>query len=171
MMNKHSKVLRMMCVAGLLITITTSITGCGSMRKKFIRKKKITKRNEIIPILEPIDYAETSHTTEEMYGRSYAMWKIWHKEMEQTITSTTNDKRHRYLYTQMREQAEKIKILLNEEKIEAIDSILDGITQIENEFKKSKSIRQLNRVKAQLRIIGKTMRLEMNPKVVQDYLK
>ena len=81
-------------------TLTSS--GCTPLRKKFTRKKKEDKEQnqKFIPVLEPVDYPEKIYSSLDRYKHHYSLWKVWEKDLIQTIEEDGSDKRQKYLLSQ-----------------------------------------------------------------------
>lgn len=75
---------------GIVLGISTamlSVSGCTPLKKKFTRQKKVDKENDpkFIPVLNPVEYEERKVSAEENYKYHYSLWKVWNKDLLQTI--------------------------------------------------------------------------------------
>ena len=154
------------CLGSLVI----SSFGCEPLRKKFTRKKKQKDvSQEIIPILEPMDYAEKSKTPAEEYMHYYSIWKVWEKDLMENLDQIDNDKRYKYLVGEMIAQLQEMKKWVKEEKQTELALIVDGFKKVLEEFEKPKAVRNMSSLKRQLEIYSKKVRTNFKPQLMQGY--
>ncbi|MBD3264933.1 MAG: hypothetical protein GF375_07500, partial [Candidatus Omnitrophica bacterium] len=76
----------------LILGITISVlTGCRTLREKFIRKKKIEKEEQVY-----VDFKDyPSRPTEEAYTDYYLFTRGWLDELNESLRSSISHKRNK----------------------------------------------------------------------------
>ena len=64
----------------LLLTVVLGLTGCGSMQKKFTRKKKVEKHVPAVIYVEQGPY-QKKFSNDYYYRTHYTLWRTWHDEL------------------------------------------------------------------------------------------
>ena len=157
--NHHTvATLSCLCLAVLLIS------SCTPLRKKFTRKKKSDEQSKrFIPVLEPVDYPELLTSPSETYQHHYSLWKIWEKELLQTIDREGSDKRQRYLLDQTVEQLSAMNAVLHGENMPTLDESIAALRAIYPEFDKPASMRNLFSIKKKIERNSSRIRREFAP--------
>ena len=132
----------LVCICCFCVLVLT-LSSCTPLRRKFTRKKKKdrSESQKFIPVLEPIDYPEKVYSSLERYKQHYSLWKVWDRDLLQTIESDGSDKRQKYLLGQAIEQLEGMKELLADEKKTGFVLLIDGLREVRGVYKKSASMR------------------------------
>ena len=71
--------MRRKAVASLLLFLMLGLTGCETLPKKFIRKKKEKKHTPSVVYLDQGPY-EKQFSNEYYYKTHFTLWKTWHSE-------------------------------------------------------------------------------------------
>ena len=156
----------------LLITMAVN-SGCEPFRKKFVRKKKEEKKNEFIPVLEPVDYDERVKSAQERYEQHYSLWKVWEKDFLQAIQEKNPiDKQQEYALNQMVVQMQEMAKWITGEKKDYLVRQIQEVKRIQNEYEKPAQLRDAFSLINRMRRIGKAMREGLSPKLLsEDFVK
>ncbi len=167
MFNK--KIGRIFFVIAGVAFLSLSLSGCTTLRKKFIRKKKKSKQSEsFIPVLEPIDYPVAIHSSQERYAHHYSLWKVWQRDLIQTIERKESDKRQKYLMAQVLVQLDEMKKWISQEKQQELTKIINNFQRIESEWTKPAAMRNAFSLKKKLELNARRVRNDFNPKGKPD---
>ncbi|MCK5012379.1 MAG: hypothetical protein KAS66_01030 [Candidatus Omnitrophica bacterium] len=136
------------CFCALVFTLSS----CTPLRRKFTRKKKKDgeESQKFIPVLEPVDYPQKIYSSLEKYKHHYSLWKVWDRDLLQTIESDGSDKRQKYLLGQALEQLEGMKKLLVDEKKSEFPPLIDKLREVEQVYKKPVSMRNKFSIKKKI---------------------
>ena len=172
MIKRKQSAEKIMIMLAAIIVVTFSATGCESFRRKFIRKKQVVKKQEVIPVLNPVDYGTGTINPLERYSYHYSMWQVWEKELRQILEQnrSDNEKRQRYLIEQMIIQTEHMGQWLVFSKKEELNKFVNELRAIQLNLKKSEAFKNENQIVRDLRRSGKSMRLHFSPELVKDSL-
>jgi hypothetical protein len=154
---------------GLLILLfcigTLPLSGCTPLRNKFTRRKKKDEEQsqKFIPVLEPIDYPEKTYSSLERYSHHYSLWKVWEKDLLQTIDDGGSDKRQKYLLTQAIEQLEEMEQWLIDERREEFALLLESLRAVQQEYEKQPLMRNTFSLKKKIERNAKEIRNKFAP--------
>jgi len=115
-----------------LIFLLLSSWGCESLRKKFVRKKKYERKEEMI--VAPHDYSKQQLPSDIAYMNYYNYWKSWHTELLQFLHEGANKKKIRACFEQIVLNLDRMKDLLNEEKANQLDSYIAKVLLLQADF-------------------------------------
>jgi hypothetical protein len=151
-------------VGCLCAAVVLSSAGCEPLRKKFTRqKKKDQLRNEIIPVLEPIDYPAKHHGTKEAYAEHYSLFKVWFSDFDTSRGQAASEKKLVYdLDAALKELNEMEKLLKSPSK-DALVKIRDQVQLIRDEFEKPKAFRNEGRVNSAFSSANMAIRKKFKP--------
>lgn len=163
--------LKMTCLFVCFGVMTLSLTACEPLRKKFSREKKktVVKNTDFLPVLEPIDYPDKNHTSEEHYKQHYSLWKIWQEELIQSLSLEQNDKRQKYLLVEVIEQLKEMQKWIVEEKSAELAGIISAVQSVEKDFDEPSLMRNVYSMKQTIERAGKEIRAQFSPKIMTDY--
>ena len=155
-----------------LFSFSLTSVGCEPLRKKFTRKKKKEKEisEEMLPVLNPIDYAPKIYTPEEKYRQHYGLWKIWSKDLLEAIEAKDNDKRQKYNLGQTIVQLTEMKKWIIEEKQRDLQTIIDDLNKIGLELEKPSIMRDYYFIKKTVEQNAKKIRNNFNLEVIKNNL-
>lgn len=174
MKNKLTSFRKLILLINIFIFIF-SLTGCEPLRKKFTRQKKKDKESstEIIPILEPIDYAEKEVFPQERYQYHYSLWKVWYNDFTSALEEeVSNDKRERYLISEMIEQLQEMKKWINEGKQLELASLVDDLHNVLKEYERPLGIRSRSQIKRRVDLNADKVQDTFRPKVMEgNYIR
>ena len=148
-----------------LCVLTLAVNGCTPLRKKFTRKKKDDKEGsqKFIPVLEPVDYQEKVYSPLERYKQHYSLWKVWDRDLLQTIDQDGSDKRQKYLFAQAIEHLEEMKKVMNEEKKIEFVVLIDELREVQEAYEKPSSMRNTFSIKKKIERNASKIRNQFGP--------
>lgn len=148
-----------------------SLSGCTPLKKKFIRQKSKDKKEEFVPVLEPIEYPAATETALGLYSQHFTLWKMWFKDlMAEMDESVRSDKRIVYNVNQLSIQLEEMQKLLSEESKPGFLKNIDIIRDIQNKMDRPSAFWNMSIIKSQLISIDRQIRRQYNPKKGEDFL-
>lgn len=159
---------RIFLILNLLCVVTVFSSGCEPLRKKFTRKKKGEQKQEVIPVLIPIDYPPSTHSAKERYQYHYALWRVWDKELMQTMDKKYSDKKQRYLLEQIIVQLNEMKKWITSEKQSPLEALIRDFQQIQDQMAEPSPLRNRFSLKKKLELNAKKIRQDFNPRLLQD---
>src|SRR3989338_2477083 len=153
-------------VIWVLCVLSFLMSGCQPLRKKFTRKKKEEKEagGKFIPVLEPIDYPVKAYSLEQDYKQHFSLWKVWERDLMQSIENDDSDKRQKYLLGKSLEELEAMNALMGEARQAGFSAVLGQVRQIQKEYDKPAAMRSKFSVKKQLNASSKEIRHHYSPK-------
>jgi len=170
MIKCHNQNFRILFVT--LIVFCIAATGCQPLKRKFTRRKKPgDKKENFVPVLDPIDYAPRIESAEKRYRYHYSLWQVWHKELIQSARWDESEKRQKYLLSQLFLQMEEMKRWVVEEKEIEISDVLSDLQKIQNIYSKPEQLWDYNAIKRRLERIGKKVRNSIRPEIMQEFYK
>jgi len=110
------------------VVILTQLTGCASLRKKFIRKKKVTKETPHYSRIREYDNVPTM----ELYTKHYIFWKSWHREIMELLGQ--NSKKDKRCIDEMIGNLEDMKAMLVDEKGDQLDGHIQVLRDIKRDI-------------------------------------
>lgn len=150
----------------LLLVVAVTCSSCQPLRKKFTRKKKQDKEEKFIPILEPIDYAESNITRQQKYNHHYLIYRVWEKELVAGLERDDSDKRLKYALEQLMLSLEEMGNVVTLDKKTALNEVLEHYRASLNYFEKTKAIRNHDSYISQLRKLERVVRKNLKPEIV-----
>lgn len=159
---------------GLCLFLTVAVfgtSGCESLHKKFVRKKK-NDDTEVQngAIYDPVDYPAVVKTSSQIYAQHYALWKVWYGDLMTNVDEGVNDKKTRSTLTQMQEQLAAMRELLNADLQAKVDGYSKELEQLTAEFQKPAELRNKTALSAQVRSLGRRFKSDLAVDKVQDHL-
>ena len=149
--------------------VTTALSGCAGLRKKFIRQKKAARQEKFIPVLEPVEYQARYKMPAERYKKAYGLWKVWVMELDGIIDRGGTDKRSQYAIEQLIAQCESMGQLLQESKRSVMEEYMGKAYSVKAQFEKPESMRNRYRVESDLRAHTRGVREDLSPDAVKDF--
>jgi len=153
------------CLAGCLcLAVLVSAAGCEPLRKKFTRQKKKDQiNNEIIPVLEPIEYPAKQHGAKEDYAQHYSLFRVWFSDFDTSRREVANEKKIIYdLDAALKELDEMAKLLKSPSKDE-LGKIKQQVQFIRDEYEKPKAFRNDGKINSEMRSVDMIMRKQFKP--------
>ncbi len=150
---------------GCICVVVLTVSGCTPLRKKFTRKKKDDggQSQKFIPVLEPIDYPEKVYLPLEKYKHHYSLWKVWEKDLLQTIDRGGSDKRQKYLLEQSVIQLEEMRKVLISEKQAEFSVLVNELRSVQEVYERPASMRSKFSIKKKIERNASRVRGEFAP--------
>ncbi len=148
-----------------LCVVALTLSSCTTLRRKFTRKKKKDRdaSQKFIPVLEPVDYAEKTHSSLEKYKHHYSLWRVWDRDILYVIENDGSDKRQKYLLGQAVEQLEGMKVLLVDAKRAEFTVRIDTLRDVEKVYEKPASMRNKFSIKKKIERNSRKIRNGFSP--------
>lgn len=153
-------------IISFLVGISMVCSSCQPLRKKFTRKKNEEKTEKFIPILEPVDYAESSVSIQQKYNHHYLIYRVWEKELMAGLEHGENDKRMRHSLEQLLSNLEEMEKVVPLEKKMVLTQILDQYKSANAYFDKPKALRNNDSFISDLRKYERETRKNLKPEIV-----
>ena len=151
------------------VMVTVSVSGCTSLRKKFIRQSKNKDQKEdFIPVLEPVEYKRVEESPIEAYRSHYGMIKAYFGDLDACVGQGGNDKRARYLAAQITAHLQGLSGLLGQEKKAVAEKLLARLQDAVKEYDKPSGIRRVDLLKGAFHSIESDIRKTLKPDAVKD---
>ena len=119
------------CLVGLIIIFAVmNMSGCASLRKKFIRKKE---EKEGLPTYHRVKEYKASPSIE-LYTDHYIYWRSWHREIIELLGK--NAKKDERCIREMIGNLEDMRAMLTDEKGDELEEHIKILRGIEKDIKK-----------------------------------
>jgi hypothetical protein len=161
---------KMMYAVSLLVGVTLLSAGCEPLRKKFRRQKKEVKKEEFIPVLDPIDYPPSRVSSVEKYKYHFSLWQVWSKDLRHMLDEETMDKRKKYLMAQMVQELADMKEWTPAEYIPHVDQALKEYGIVQKELDKPEIMRNQGTIEGRIRRTENYVRNTLDPEIVFNEL-
>ena len=113
-----------------LLDVLLMGTGCGSVRKKFIREKKRRKESVVY-----VDFKEYSNVPpKESYSEYYLFAQGWLDEVLQALLITGNRKKQKQALREALTNIEQMSFFLDEEGKESLSSLHRELVDIQKKI-------------------------------------
>ncbi len=116
----------------LIVGILVGSTGCGSLKKKFIRKPKNVPKPDPIFVLDKVHRPE--YPPEVRYGSHFAYWKAAHAELIESLEAKTRIARIRAARNAAKELKAMQKLLKEplagklQSLVNQLDKVVEDVT-------------------------------------------
>jgi len=154
-----------------LCMIIMTAAGCEPLRKKFTRKKKEQKQEDIIPLLEPLDYPSKALSVFEQYRHHYSLWQVWHKDLMTAIKYNESDKSINYMLGQLIVQIEELQKISGASLEEGLGDIKNELNNVVKEFAKPAGLRNRTLIENRLIRLDRKFRKNYSPRIIKDNFK
>ncbi|HLF17325.1 MAG TPA: hypothetical protein VI749_00315 [Candidatus Omnitrophota bacterium] len=162
----HKRHQRLLVPISCLLVVSLVFCGCEPLRKKFTRKKKELKKEEFIPVLDPIDYPPSLISAREKYEYHYSMWQVWNKDLRQHLSENAMDKRKKYILSQIIQQLQDMKRWIPQEYAAKVDQMLADGEVVSKELDKPEVMRNQQLMESRLRRMESLGRNELNSALI-----
>ncbi len=155
-----------------LFCLTTLMTGCEPLRKKFTRKKKVGKENlEYEPILDPIEYPEKVYDPKADYRYYYSLFRVWEKELIAGLDDQASLKRLNYFLNNMIVQLEGMEKLIIENKVKGLKVLVKSFNEIQDDFKRPLQRYSLQDIKRKVKSLAKKVSSAYSFSSIEDDIR
>jgi len=127
-----TKCLKRFSLLLLLAVLVLNLSGCETLKKKFIRKQKGTKK--VSPVLVPQDY-KGIYANEVLYDNHFIYWRTWTEDLMNCLENESSNKRQVLAASRAVEDLERMQDLLNSPKKEALEPHIKVYERILNKVR------------------------------------
>jgi len=143
--------------------------GCEPLRKKFTRKKKAKDLSEeVIPVLQPVDYPKAQGDPQKAYKQHFSLWKVWHKDFLTVLSEGGSQKRKLYIMDQLLAQLEELSLFLDEGKRKELQTLKREVNFLRDEIAGQSFKTSAFSMKKKLMGVDKKIREQFNWEAVQN---
>lgn len=155
-----------------LLVLTGSLSGCTSLRKKFIRKKKVTDQTQdFIPVLEPVEYEQVVMPPLGQYREQYMLARAYFKDVWAAMGSVSaGDKQQVYVLKQLTVRLQAMADLLSGSKKDLLGQLIAQVGEVIGEYEKPAPLRRYDLLKGIVRKVEKSFRADFKPDAVMGNL-
>ena len=151
---------------------TFALSGCESIRKKLRRqKKKAAEESSELPILEPMEYPKKIYTPEDSYKKNFGLWKIWQRDLIESMSTSDNKKRLSYLVGQVTTSLGEMKNLVQEQSRGPLQQAISTLTKFKEDITAPVPRRSLGSWKTDLEMMEKNIRKDFNLSIIKENLR
>ncbi len=147
----------------LTVCAAVFLSGCQSLRRKFVRQKKKPADEKFIPILEPIEYEASRVSKVERYTHHYQTYRVWERELMAGLERGETDKRMAYFLDQLVVNLESLTKWAPEERAQPLQDILGNYRSAADYFQRPESFRNKAGFVSKLKRYERTMRRDFRP--------
>ena len=123
---------RMLCWGVVaLFSCMLLTTGCESLKKKFTRKNKSQKTEEVM-IVSPRDYSANPLPNDVLYKRYFTYWKSWNQELLTSLNDRPSDIKVLDCTEQAIINLKKMATYLNEAKAKELSGYIQQTENIKD---------------------------------------
>jgi hypothetical protein len=116
-----------------------SLSGCETVRRKFVRKAKTEKENPEEVIYVPQEYPVQVTSNEDMYRNYYTFWKSWHQELIEVLSEGQNHKKQVECINEVISNLNKMKDLLVPDAQGGLNEYIQKVIPIQGEIVSNRS--------------------------------
>jgi len=156
------------------VFVAGALSGCEPLRKKFVRKKKNDRTNEVIPVLDPVDYPALERSPLSVYQYHYNLWKVWLKDLTTALDDHDGQASRKQLAGMMDQldiQLEGMQDVLSGEDEKAFDGFRADLKKVAVALEEPAAIRDDKALKARVMRLDKTLRNRFGLKTMKEKLE
>lgn len=144
---------RMCCIVVLgIMSLTLTLSGCDTLKRKFTRKKKAQAEDmDFNPVLEPQEYPAPESNPAENYKQHYALLKVWYQDLWSNLQDKATDKKMAYTLKQIKAQIEIMRTLVTEDKQKELDKLAGFLKYFDEALLQPSPLRNKVRMESDLR--------------------
>lgn len=152
----------------LVVTVCAAVclSGCQSLRRKFVRQKKKAAEEKFIPILEPIEYETSSVSPAERYDHHYQTYRVWERELMAGLERSETDKRLQFFMEQLTVNLESLSKWAPEEKRPQLEQVLTDYRRAADYFQQPAAFRNQSGFVSKLKRYERSMRQDFKTEKV-----
>lgn len=164
MKNKFLKK-QIIVMVGLCVIAGIGLTGCSSLQKKFIRKKKGPEKPPQVYHVQQYNITPSI----ELYSKHYIYWKNWHRQILDTLGD--NSKSDARCIQEMISNLVSMKEMLVPEKGDQLDKHIVKLQKIEKDIKaKNLTDATKTRIRRTLEKELKSIKVQFSYRKIGPYL-
>lgn len=163
---------RMLSAFVLVCFLAVSLSGCTTLRRKFVRKNKNKDQKEaFIPVLDPVEYKRVETSAIDAYRSHYAMAKAYFTDSYAAFGSPdSTEKREKYLISQISAHLRGMAVLLRDDRKAAAERAAGDLEVLLPELDKPKGIRRYDIIKGAVHKVEMDVRRTLKPDMVKEFL-
>jgi len=164
------KLKTILILSALCFLLSTSLCGCASFRRKFVRKPKKEKKIEVI--VRTQEY-KAKYSIEEAYKKYFLFWRNWHEEMINLLKDPQDGNRKRRIFAARKtvENLEQMHKLLLPGKQAGLEVYISELKDIAGQLEKyNLRAGQKLRIESVLEKQRRRIQREFAYRHVQEYL-
>ena len=139
------------------------LSGCQTLRQKFVRKKKSDKEDKFIPILEPVEYEAHDVSRAERYGHHYQTYRVWERELMAGLERDMPDKRLEFFLNELVTNIEGMIKWAPEDMGDQLQGVLTEYRSALSYFQSSDAFRNEAGLVSKLRRYERDIRRNFSP--------
>jgi len=116
-----------------------SLSGCESVRRKFVRKSKAERDNPEEVIYAPQEYPVQVMSSEQLYRQYYTFWRGWHQDLMDVLSTGENHKKQVECVTEIVNNLNRMKNLLVAEAQPKLNGYIEQIIPMKDEITAGRS--------------------------------
>lgn len=116
-----NRIIRMTASIVVISMLAATLTGCETLKKKFIRKSKDGKK--VTPVLMPQDY-KGMYPNDVLYNNHFTYWRTWTEDLMDCLATQGSNKRQVLAATRAVEDLQRMQELLKSPKKEELDKYI-----------------------------------------------
>ena len=147
-----------------------ALSGCEPLRKKFVRKKKMDKTNEVIPVLDPVDYPVMERSPLSVYQYHFNLWKVWLKDFVTAMDEQPSRKRLTGIMGQLDIQLCGMQEVLSGEDEKAFEGFRADLEKVALALKEPAALRDDKALKGRVTRLDKELRNRFGLRVIKEKL-
>lgn len=147
-------------------------TGCETLRRKFVRKRKNTGNTEPMVIV-PRDYSAHPFPNDVLYKQYFVYWKSWNQELVSSLNDKLSYKKVIDCVRQSLVNLKKMKDLLSDEKAGELQGYIIKTQELESRIEYAKNLHpsQMNMLKYDAERILSNVNRNFDLRKMKGYLK
>lgn len=154
------------------VFLLSSFTGCTTLRRKFVRKKKTGDVKEsVMPVLQPEEYAPRVYTPIERYREHFSVLRGYFSDLWATLGRDESGKREQFLLSQVKVKIDAMADLLKGEKGSGLRKLSDKVQAEARQLEKAHAMRRYDIVSSDLRVVEREVRRYFKPELIEKDLK
>ena len=155
-----------------VVFLVVSLSGCTTLRRKFVRKSKTEdSKDRIIPVLQPEEYKPEVHSAGDRYRTNYTMLKGYYDDLWDVLGRNASDKREQFILSQIVVKMDSMADLLKVEKQSELKKLSAKVLTEMKELDKAQSMRRYDVMRSDLKSIETDVRRSFKPALVDQFLK
>lgn len=163
---------RVIAVAVLLLFCSTTLTGCASFRRKFVRHSKDKEvKEDIAPVLEPLEYQRVETSPMDAYRSHYAMVRAYFSDVYTALSAQApGEKRERYLLGQIMAHLQGMSLLLGDARKPEALKLSAALEEAGKELDKPAGLRRYDLLRSSLHKVETDIRRTLKPDMVKEFI-
>lgn len=135
-MNKQDQKRRIIYFVSLSVfyLLLAALIGCDAFVRKFTRKPKRVKSEEIEMVLVPQEYAAEKFSSQELYEQYFLFWRSWHSELMDSLLENRSRKKKLDCADEALKNLRNLRPLLIRGKQEELDVHISRLQKLRDQI-------------------------------------